>query len=70
MVPVIYTPGVQGRGELGQCCWPFRARGDGGDGHFLNDGDEPVDLDDPVDDLDGCAPGDGRTGEFPGPGAT
>jgi hypothetical protein len=40
---------------------------DCGDGHFLKDGDEPVDLDDPVDDLDGGAPGRGRAGEFPGP---
>jgi hypothetical protein len=54
-VPVIYTPAIQGRGELGQCCWPFRALGNCGDGHFLNNGDEPVDLDDPVDDLDGGA---------------
>ena len=51
-VPVIYTPGIQGGGELGQRGWPFRALGDAGHGHFLNDGDEPVDLDDPVDDLD------------------
>jgi hypothetical protein len=27
--------------------------GEGGDGHFLSDGDEPVDFDDPVDNLDG-----------------
>src|SRR5665647_2677858 len=66
-VPVIYTPGIQGGGELGQRRWPFRALGDGGHGYFLNDGDEPVDLDGPVDDLDGGAPGGGRTGKFPGP---
>ena len=55
-VPVIHTPGIQGSGELGQRRWPFRALGDGGHWHFLNDGDEPVDLDDPVDDPDGGAP--------------
>jgi hypothetical protein len=69
-VPVIYTPGIQGGGELGQRRWPFRALGDCGDGHFLNDSDEPVDLDDPVDDLDGGAPGCGGTGGFPGPVST
>jgi len=69
-VPVIYTPVIQGRGELGQRRRPFRAPGDSGDGHFLNDADEPVDLDYPVDDLDGGAPGSGRAGEFPGPVAT
>jgi len=66
-VPVIYTPGIQGRGKLGQRRWPFRALGNCGDGHFLNDGHEPVDLHYPVDDLDGGAPGRGRAGEFPGP---
>jgi len=35
--------------------------GDGGDGHFLDHGDEPVDLDDLVD-LDGGAPGRGPAG--------
>ena len=69
-VPVIHTPGIQSGGELGQRSWPFRALGDSGDGHFLNDGDQPVDLDDPVDDLDGGAPGSGRAGELPGPMAT
>ena len=52
-VPVIYTPGIQGGGELGQRRWPFRALRDCGHGHFVNNGDGPVDLDDPVDDLDG-----------------
>ena len=66
-VPFIYPPGIQGRGELGQRRWPFRALGNCGDGHFLNDRDKPVDLNDPVDDLDGGAPGGGRAGEFPGP---
>jgi transposase len=40
------------------------------DENFLNDGDEPVDLYGPVDDLDGGAPRGGRTGKFPGPMAT
>jgi hypothetical protein len=66
-VPVIDTPGIQGGGELGQRRCPFRALGDCGDGHFLNDGDEPVDLYGPVDDLDGGAPRGGSTGKFPGP---
>jgi hypothetical protein len=61
-VPVTYPPGIQLGDELGQRCWPCRALGDFGDGHFLNDGDEPVDLDDPVDDLDGGAPRNGCTG--------
>ena len=66
-VPVIYTPGIQCSDELGQRRCPFRALGDSGDGHFLNDGDEPFDLYGPVDNLDGGAPGGGCTGEFPGP---
>jgi hypothetical protein len=61
-VPVIHPPGIQGGDELGQRRWPRRASGEGGHGNLLNDGDEPVDLDDPVDDLDGGAPRGGRTG--------
>ena len=60
-VPVINTPGIQGRGELGQRRWPRRALWDGGNG------DEPVDLYDPVDDLYGGAPRSRGTGKFPGP---
>ncbi len=69
-VPVIYPPGIQRGGELGQCRWPCRALGECGDGYFLNDGDDSVDLYDPVDDVDGGAPGGGGTSEFPGPVAT
>ena len=66
-VPVIHPPGIQCGGELGQRRWPRRALGDGGHGYFLNDGDETVYLDGPVDNLDGGAPRGGRTGKFPGP---
>jgi hypothetical protein len=66
-VPVVYPPGVELGGELGQHRRPGRPLGCGGHRHFLDDGHGPVDLHDPVDDLDGGAPGRGRTGEFPGP---
>jgi hypothetical protein len=66
-VPVIHPPGIQSDGELGQRPGPFRALGGCGDGHFLNDGDEPVDHDSPVDNLDSGAPRGGSTGKFPGP---
>ena len=66
-VTVIHSPAVHLGDELDQCRGPRRALGGRGDGHFLNDGDKPVDLDNPVDDLDGGAPGRGGAGEFPGP---
>jgi hypothetical protein len=66
-VPVIHPPGIQCGDELGHSSWPRRALGDGGHGYFLDDGDEPVDLDGPVDNPDGGAPRGGRTGKFPGP---
>jgi len=52
-VPVVHPPGIKCGGELGQRGGPCRTLGDGGDGHFLHNGYEPVYLDDPVDDLDG-----------------
>jgi hypothetical protein len=52
-VPVVHPPDVELGGELGQHRRPCRPLGDGGHGHFLDEVDEPVDLDDPVYDLNG-----------------
>jgi len=52
-VPVVHPTGIKCGSELGQRRGPCRTLGDGGDGHFLHNGDEPVYLDYPVDDLDG-----------------
>jgi len=52
-VPVVHPTGIQCGGELGQRTGPRRALGDCGHRHFLNDRDETVYLDDPVDNLDG-----------------
>jgi hypothetical protein len=69
-VTVVHPPCIECGGELGQGCWPFRALGDCGDGHFLHNGDEPIHLDNTVDDLNGGAARRDSTREFPCPVAT
>ncbi len=69
-VAVIHPPAVHLGGELDQGGGPRRSLRGGVDRHLFDDGDEAIDLDHPVDDLDGSAPGGRGTGELPGPVAT
>lgn len=66
-VPVAHPPSVERGGEPGKRRAPHRALGDDDHGHFLHNGDEPVDFDDSVDALNRGALGRSRTGELPGP---